>query len=491
LDPEVEKYFATADSLPGAPGVALRVVQLNQRDDVDVGELAAVLSQDPVLVARLLRTANSGMFGLPREVSSVRQAVMVLGLRTVNLLALSFSAVAIASGNSPPGFDYRGFWTQSLATALGARRIAERRLPALKDEAFLAGMLADIGRLLLAERLPARYAPVCERLAVTGDPVHEVEEQLLGVSHMAIGRALLERWDLPAMVTAAVGAHHRPMDVGPRGGDAERLARVLHLASAMGELLAGFDLAARATEVKRIAAESFGMDWEAAEQLMAAVGAQVPAACAALELESSDPASLAGIRAQATELMLRASLRLEQQVQSVQTQVARLEERVVHDALTGLYNRGFFDQALVSEVERANASHSPLGLILIDVDHFKQVNDRHGHPVGDELLRAIAGALRGEASGAIACRYGGEEFALICPADTRARLGARAERMRRAIERLEISTPTGPLRRSASLGACWAAGEPLSARDLLSAADAELYRAKREGRNRSCLTVLK
>jgi diguanylate cyclase (GGDEF)-like protein len=500
MDPEIGNYLSGADQLPGAPGVALRVVQLNQRDDVDVGELVEVLSRDPVLVARLLRTANSGMFGLPREVASVRQAVMVLGLRTVNLLALSFAAVAVSTGGSPEAFDYRSFWTQSIATAIGARRIAERRLPALKDEAFLAGMLADIGRLLLAERFPGKYAPVCERLAAAREPVHELEMQLLGVTHMQIGAALLESWGLPEVVSAAVGAHHQPETLRASGGEAGRLAQVLALASAIGELLGGLDLAARATEVKRLASEHFGMDWEAAEQLMAAIGEQVPGACAALEVESADPGRIAAIRSQATELMLRASLRLEQQVQTVQSQVSQLEARADQlkieaslDALTGLHNRGFFDQALAAELERARAAGAPLALILVDLDHFKRVNDEYGHPVGDELLRAVAAAVRGEASGAIACRYGGEEFALICPADGQAKLRGRAEKIRRAIEALELATPRGPLRRSASLGACWVGGAQLglTPKDLIAATDAELYRAKREGRNRCCVSILK
>jgi len=500
MDPEVEKYVSSPDQLPSPPGVALRVVQLNQREDVDIAELVEVLSQDPVLIAKLLRTANSGMFGLPREVASVRQAVMVLGLRTVNLLALSASAVAVSTGNSPEAFNYQGFWTQSLATAIGARRIAERRLPGLKDEAFLAGMLSDIGRLLLAERFPQKYAPVCERLAAGSEPVHEVEAQLLGVTHMQIGFALLESWGLPEVVCAAVGSHHQPEVLRASGGDAFRLAQVLGLASAIGELLGGLDLVARAAEVKRLASESFGMDWNAAEQLMAAIGERVPAACAALEVECLDAAGIALIRTQATELMLRASLKLEQQVQTVQTQVSQLEARAdrwkleaTRDALTGLHNRGFFDQALASELERASASGAPMGLIMIDLDHFKRVNDEYGHPVGDELLRAAAAAIRDESSGAVACRYGGEEFAVICPADSRAVLQARAERIRRAIEAREVATPRGPLRRSASLGVCWTAGGKLALapKDLVAAADDELYRAKRDGRNRCCVTVLK
>jgi diguanylate cyclase (GGDEF)-like protein len=361
-------------------------------------------------------------------------------------------------------------------------------------------MLSDIGRLLLAERFPGKYAPVCERVAAAHEPVCAVEHDLLGVSHADVGRALLESWELPEVVCKAVGMHHDAAAARPGGDDARDLARMLGLAAAIGELLGGFDLATRAAEVKRIAGECFDMDWEAAEQLMAEIGELVPAACAALEVESIDGATLASIRAQATELMLRASLKLEQQVKTVQTQASelaaeadRLKLQANRDALTGLHNRGFFDQTLASELERARASGGSMGLILVDLDHFKRVNDEYGHPVGDDLLRAAAAAIRGEASGAVACRYGGEEFAVICPADSRAQIEARAERMRRAIEAIQLETPRGPLGRSASFGACWVRGASLglAPADLVASADAELYRAKREGRNRVCSSVLK
>jgi len=132
-------------------------------------------------------------------------------------------------------------------------------------------------------------------------------------------------------------------------------------------------------------------------------------------------------------------------------------------------------------------------LILIDVDHFKAVNDEHGHLVGDELLRAVGEVIRREAGTAIPCRYGGEEFALICRSEGEPELRERAERIRRAVAALEIATPRGALRGSAALGGCWVArvAAGLSARELVVAADAELYRAKRAGRDRCCVTVLK
>jgi diguanylate cyclase (GGDEF)-like protein len=481
--------------------VALRVVELNQRDDVDITALVEVLGQDPVLAAKLLRTANSGMFGLPREVASVRQAVMVLGLRTVNLLALSFSAVAVSTGSSPECFDYRGYWTQCMATAIGARKIAERRLPGLKDEAFLAGMLADIGRLLLAERFPERYAPVCEQLAECSEPVEEIEKRALGATHMQVGRALLESWHLPELVCHAVAGHHDAGSVrAPGGENAWRLAQVIELASAIGELFGGLDLPARVARVERLSRESFGMSWDATEQLMAAIGDQIPAACAAFEVQSADAQGIALIRARATELMLRESLKLQQQVVTVRSQVSELEARAGQlelaarsDALTGLHNRGSFDSALAAEVERARAGGSSLGLLIVDLDHFKRVNDSYGHPIGDELLRAAAGAIRAQASGAVACRYGGEEFAVICPADGDALLRQRAEQIRRAIEALRVQTARGSLQATASVGGCWiaAAGPGLQPKELIAGADAELYRAKREGRNRCCVTLLK
>ncbi|MHC1790334.1 GGDEF domain-containing protein [Solidesulfovibrio sp.] len=170
-----------------------------------------------------------------------------------------------------------------------------------------------------------------------------------------------------------------------------------------------------------------------------------------------------------------------------------LEEELVHraasDVLTGLANRrGFFENA-ARALGAAARSGAPLGLIMLDVDHFKAVNDTFGHEVGDAVLRAVAGRLRDSVrvSDSVG-RVGGEEFAVLCPGTDRGGAAELAERLRRAVEALVVETAGRPIRVTASFGvALWDAALDQDAADCLARADRALYAAKRSGRNRVCL----
>lgn len=159
------------------------------------------------------------------------------------------------------------------------------------------------------------------------------------------------------------------------------------------------------------------------------------------------------------------------------------------DGLTQVANRRAFDERLAEEWSRAGRSNVPLGLLLIDVDHFKKYNDLLGHQAGDEGLRAVAAA--GQAtlrrSGEVFARYGGEEFAAILPATTEDEVRMIGERMREAVAALGIAHPSGGTLSISVGGATWAP-QPGESPDLLvAAADSALYRAKAEGRNRVVL----
>lgn len=161
--------------------------------------------------------------------------------------------------------------------------------------------------------------------------------------------------------------------------------------------------------------------------------------------------------------------------------LAEVERLARHDALTGLFNRGWLDQALKTEAERFRRARHPLTIILFDIDQFKQINDSLGHDVGDRVLRAIASALiRRVRGGDIAGRWGGEEFLVIAPNTTLDAALQVAERLREAIVALKVGCPV-----SASFGVAeLQPGESISR--LLIRADRALYRAKATGRNRVC-----
>jgi diguanylate cyclase (GGDEF)-like protein len=164
----------------------------------------------------------------------------------------------------------------------------------------------------------------------------------------------------------------------------------------------------------------------------------------------------------------------------------RVYEQTVRDALTGLYNRGYFDERLVAEVSYGARHTSSLALLLCDVDHFKQINDAHGHPAGDGVLRSLADRLR-KASRIedVVARYGGEEFAILARGIDVRGANVFAERIRSTVAREPLRWEDGQVRVTVSVGvALFDPNNVRAAHELLSAADEALYAAKNEGRNR-------
>jgi diguanylate cyclase (GGDEF)-like protein/PAS domain S-box-containing protein len=162
-----------------------------------------------------------------------------------------------------------------------------------------------------------------------------------------------------------------------------------------------------------------------------------------------------------------------------------LIDQAIHDPLTGLFNRRYMEETLEREILRVRRKGVPLGIIMVDIDHFKRVNDIFGHEAGDAMLRAVASFIKGCVRREdIACRYGGEEFILIMPEASGEITGERAEQIRQGVERLQVDYDGEILRATVSLGV---AVYPLDGEQgdaVIKAADAALYRAKEGGRNR-------
>jgi len=174
-------------------------------------------------------------------------------------------------------------------------------------------------------------------------------------------------------------------------------------------------------------------------------------------------------------------IRAEREVLALQE---RLKEQSIRDALTGLYNRRYLEETLARELNSAERLHHPLSVVIADVDHFKSVNDRYGHPTGDDVLRRVSKALKRHCRGSdIACRYGGEEFLLVLPGMGEDTAWQRAEQLRQNIADIRMTYEAHHLQVTASFGVASFPIHGATGSELILNADKALYQAKSNGRN--------
>lgn len=495
-----------AENLPSVPMVAIRVLELTENEDVAVGEIASVVEQDPALTARILRTANSSLFGLSKAVGSVQQATVVLGLRTVKVMALSFSLVDSIDGSTGRDFDYDRYWRRSLSTAVMAKLIADASpgASARRDEAFVGGLLCDIGMMAAHRAVPDLYAEVGRRYAAEPRPIQEIEQAVLGVTHATISAELLKRWNLPDMLNVAVAAHHDD-DLGRLTDRTQVLAGTLFAASAVAGLFCEDVPSATLDPVIERCAAVTGLAPDGFAGLLPRLDTHLKEAASLFSIEIGECVSYQELRDRAVVQLAAISVSAERErvearhreqqakseLQVLNSRAEDLERQAATDALTRIANRAAFEERLSQAVERAEQTKGSVGLIMLDLDHFKKLNDTYGHQAGDEALRRVGEVLREVSEGPrLAARYGGEEFAVIVADATARIMHDLAEEIRQRIEALHVEHNGHPFSFTASLGVTHVRYdyEVASGKEIIERADECLYDAKRGGRNRVEIT---
>ncbi len=234
LTPEAEAYRKTmaAAALPSRPGVYMELNQVLCDPNWQPTHIAAVVERDVALSAKVLQLANSAMFGLAQEVTSVQGGVMYLGVDTIRSLALTAEAFGKLAPRSIDGFSIEDFQNHAMLVA----RITAAVLPAgrVQQEAVTAALLHDIGKLVLVADRSSRWTELNREAAERQLPLHQVETEREGVTHADLGAHLLSLWGLPDGIVEAVAHHHHPVAV--EGLELDAVAAV-HIANALAHEL--------------------------------------------------------------------------------------------------------------------------------------------------------------------------------------------------------------------------------------------------------------
>jgi len=208
--------------LPALPNIVLELIHALDDKDVDTHTLAQKISYDQTLTAKVLRLANSSFYGMQSKIGSIPHAITVLGFNSVRSLVLAAAMVDTFADHASGDLDHANFWKHAIGTALCAKVIAAHR-GANQDQSFIAGLLHNIGRLVLATCSPQRYRDVLQRCAQRNEDLLTAEIHVFGIDHKTAGKAVLEYWKFPA---AIVGTLSSGQDESPAQGDSAAIAAV-------------------------------------------------------------------------------------------------------------------------------------------------------------------------------------------------------------------------------------------------------------------------
>lgn len=611
--------------LPSPKGVALAILNLTRQEEFTSAEVTRLVQSDPALAGRLLKLANAAGKSLGRPIVSLSQAVMVLGIPMVRKTALSLSLLTHNRTGTCAGFDYRTFWSRSLAMAIAHQWLGHRAMSS-DDETFTCGLLAEVGRLALATLFPQKYDGVLQQARQQpAAELLELEQQAFGTDHRELTSALLSEWGLPPIFVEAVYSHEQPEEGSfEEGSRLLRLTQSLHFSACLADLCMQpenervrflprvYVLGARlgmdteevhlfcdqviaewqewgktfnvpTQELKPFAEMAAAMPARPAEgkgngqpgfslrilvvddsgtvlvflrRMLAEIGHAVFTArngqeglAKALEVEphvvitdlvmpemdgldfcrtlresragnmmyiimltvmEHEDKLVEAFEAGAddyvvkpvSERALKARLQAGQRVAQLQREILlereemrrsaaelalanqRLRSLALTDSLTQVPNRRYGLDRLEQEWAASGRDGKPLSCLLIDVDHFKRINDSLGHDVGDRVLHQSAQLLKKSMRPHdVLCRWGGEEFLLICPDTDLNGATNIAERIRKAFETSIFDDL--PLKRlTVSIGVASREMKMETFGEHLKAADRALYAAKDAGRNK-------
>ncbi len=255
-----DRFLSIIEEIPAIPDVVVKVMQLTRNPDVTAKELTDMISNDPGLTGNILRLCNSAYYGIPRVVSSLNQAVMYLGFHTIRSLVLTCSINSFFNPKQPVyGYVNGGIWHHSVACAITSELICNHVRPELHDSAFTAGLLHDIGQLILGISIKDTSETIIDMMINGGVDELQAENDSLGFTHEELGAHLANAWNFPDDLIHAICHHHHPLESKTQ----TEMTSIIHIADAMAlELGFGIELEQMKFNVDPAALAKFGLNHE-------------------------------------------------------------------------------------------------------------------------------------------------------------------------------------------------------------------------------------
>ena len=500
----IQKVLEHAVELPSPPAIAVKILDAVRNDKESFRTLAHVISSDPALTAKMLRVANSSIYGLARRVDTIEMALAVLGIRALKNIALSFVIIGEFQSACRGAFDFKKFWKGSVTSAVAAEMYCNM-MGKKSDDTFVSALLQNIGYLVMFLTQPEKYIKLMsERKGSELDHLG-LEKAIFGFDHQELGAALLKDWGLPDSIYLPILSHHFPDQAQE---DYRNNAFTLLISHQLSLVYQNSNSGENAGLVQNLLSEKHQLTQKDVGKLIDSVAEKTTEILSTFEMGDEAIKPYSQLLQEANQELGKLNLSYEQLIvdlkgakDEAENLAAELMEAnqtlstlVFRDGLTGLYNHRYFQEMLDMELDRSGRHSRFLSLIFFDIDHFKNINDTYGHLAGDLLLKALANRVaKIIRSSDILARYGGEEFAVIMPETNSSGLKVFGERVRRGIEQMSVEVDGHTVSVTVSIGGTTV--EPgLSVDDkriLIKAADQAVYESKNHGRNKFTYLPLK
>lgn len=421
-------------SLPSLPAVAVRVVELTSHPDVSLKEIAATIENDQGLAAKILRTVNSSFYAVPTRCATISKALVLLGLSPVKVLALGFSLVSTLESGADTGFDFISYWRRGLYTAAAAKRFAAAAKLKCEEEAFLGGLLQDVGMMAMYRALKDDYAAVIQRAGGDHGKLAKFELETFDIQHPDIGAMLAKRWKFPDELVMPVKYHERPT-AAPL--ECSEVVRCVAIGNLVHDVLTESDPAPAMRRLYQRAQQWFKLSPVEVDDTVRKIADSIKELSSLFRLDTGAAADVEAVLKKADRQLADLSKQAIDAPAPGSEMAALLEQGSERDSLTGTLGRSGFSNALRRAFDSTKGGAGPLSLVEISIDSFKSIENTCGQEVADEVLVGLAVLLKKhfEPAGGIVCRLSADIFSAVLPRTARQLAVAASEDLRKDVQR--------------------------------------------------------